>query len=126
MKKVMMVLLASLIAATGFSQSLTYMQGFDFNNGLNKPTQKLVADYFYTNAENNINVFSYNEWTIADNQGYGYMVLYGEYRIGNSNFWIHPETRFRVVGNGSKKAITDGVTGASEAYRTTDFQLIGE
>jgi len=34
--------------------------------------------------------------------------------------------RFITVGNGSKKAIADGVTGASEAYRTTDFQLISE
>lgn len=34
--------------------------------------------------------------------------------------------RFIVVGNGPKKALSAGVTGESEAYRTTDFQLISE
>ena len=36
------------------------------------------------------------------------------------------ENRFIVVGNGPKKAIADGVRGASQDYRTTDLQLIGE
>ena len=34
--------------------------------------------------------------------------------------------RFIIVGNGSKKAKTAGVKGANQAYRTTDFELIGE
>jgi NitT/TauT family transport system substrate-binding protein len=34
--------------------------------------------------------------------------------------------KFIVVGNGSKYALNDGVTGASEAYRRTDFQLVAE
>lgn len=34
--------------------------------------------------------------------------------------------RFIVVGNGPDKAIRDGVSGSSEAYRTTDFELIDE
>lgn len=34
--------------------------------------------------------------------------------------------RFIVVGNGSSKAFADGVTGASEAYRMTEFQLVEE
>ena len=34
--------------------------------------------------------------------------------------------RFIVIGNGSKKAKADGVTGSNEAYRTTDFELINE
>jgi NitT/TauT family transport system substrate-binding protein len=34
--------------------------------------------------------------------------------------------RFIVVGNGSKKAIADGVTGESEFYRRTDFELVEE
>ena len=34
--------------------------------------------------------------------------------------------KFIVVGNGSEKALNDGVTGASEAYRKTDFQLVTE
>jgi len=34
--------------------------------------------------------------------------------------------RFIIVGNGPKHAIDDGVTGSSENYRSTDFQLITE
>lgn len=34
--------------------------------------------------------------------------------------------RFIVVGNGPKHAISDGVSGASEQYRRTDFELIVE
>lgn len=34
--------------------------------------------------------------------------------------------RFIVIGNGSKKAIIDGVSGPSEAYRMTEFQLVAE
>ena len=34
--------------------------------------------------------------------------------------------RFIVIGNGSKRAKADGVTGANQAYRTTDFELINE
>lgn len=34
--------------------------------------------------------------------------------------------RFIIIGNGSKKAIEDGIQGANQQYRTTDFQLISE
>lgn len=34
--------------------------------------------------------------------------------------------KFIVVGNGSKNAFNDGVTGASESYRMTEFQLVSE
>ena len=34
--------------------------------------------------------------------------------------------RFIVVGNGMRKAVNDGVSGANEAYRRTDFQLVEE
>ena len=34
--------------------------------------------------------------------------------------------RFIIVGNGSKKAIKDGVVGSNQNYRTTDFQLVNE
>ena len=36
------------------------------------------------------------------------------------------KNRFIIVGNGSKKALADGVTGANQNYRTTDFELINE
>lgn len=34
--------------------------------------------------------------------------------------------RFIIIGNGSKKAIADGIQGDNAAYRVTDFQLIPE
>lgn len=34
--------------------------------------------------------------------------------------------KFIVIGNGSSKAFADGVTGANEAYRMTEFQLVAE
>ena len=34
--------------------------------------------------------------------------------------------RFVVVGNGPDHAIKDGVKGSSQAYRTTDLQLIAQ
>jgi len=34
--------------------------------------------------------------------------------------------KFIVIGNGSSKAFADGVTGASDAYRMTEFQLVEE
>lgn len=34
--------------------------------------------------------------------------------------------KFIVIGNGSQKAYDDGVTGANEAYRRTDFELVAE
>lgn len=36
------------------------------------------------------------------------------------------KNRFIIIGNGSKKAIEDGVQGANQQYRTTDFQLVSE
>ena len=36
------------------------------------------------------------------------------------------KNKFIVIGNGSEKALADGVQGASEAYRKTDFQLVAE
>jgi NitT/TauT family transport system substrate-binding protein len=34
--------------------------------------------------------------------------------------------RFIIVGNGSEKAIKDGVVGSNQNYRTTDFELVNE
>ena len=36
------------------------------------------------------------------------------------------KNKFIVIGNGSSKAFADGATGASEAYRMTEFQLVEE
>jgi outer membrane protein OmpA-like peptidoglycan-associated protein len=34
--------------------------------------------------------------------------------------------RFIVIGNGMTKAVADGVSGANESYRRTDFKLVEE
>ena len=44
-----------------------------------------------------------------------------EYLI--SEYGVDPN-RIIVVGNGPKKAIADGITGANDEYRRTDFQLV--
>ena len=36
------------------------------------------------------------------------------------------KNKFIVIGNGSSQAINDGVLGANEAYRKTDFELVSE
>jgi len=44
-----------------------------------------------------------------------------DYLVSEYNF---DENRFIVVGNGPKHAVADGVNGADEKYRRTDFELI--
>ena len=45
------------------------------------------------------------------------------YLIKNYDF---DPNRFIIIGNGPKKAIQDGVNGADQRYRTTDFELVSE
>ena len=45
------------------------------------------------------------------------------YLVNNYGF---DANRFIVIGNGMSKAVADGVSGANELYRRTDFQLVEE
>ena len=84
MKKVLFTIIAVFVmAAATNAQSIQWHQSYDGN-------QKFVADFF--KSDSNFNVYSYNEFTVTNNQAVGYGILYGEYRIAGS----HLETRFRT------------------------------
>lgn len=88
MKKVLFTIIAVFVmAAAANAQSIQWHQSYDGN-------QKFVADFF--KSDSNFNVFSYNEFTVTDNQAVGYGILYGEYRIAGSHFLGHLETRLRT------------------------------
>lgn len=88
MKKVLFTIIAVFVmAAATNAQSIQWHQSYDGN-------QKFVADFF--KSDSNFNVFSYNEFTVTNNQAVGYGILYGEYRIAGSHFLTHLETRLRT------------------------------
>lgn len=68
------------------AQSIQWHQSYD--------NQKFVADFFWNNGD--FNVYSYNEFTVSNNQSVGYGIIYGEYRIAKSHFLTHLESRFRT------------------------------
>lgn len=89
MKKVLFTIIAVFVmAAAANAQSIQWHQSYDGN-------QKFVADFF--KSDSNFNVYSYNEFTITNNQAVGYGIIYGEYRIAGSHFLGHLETRFRTL-----------------------------
>ena len=88
MKKVLFTIIAVFVmAAAANAQSIQWHQSYDGN-------QKFVADFF--KSDSNFNVYSYNEFTVTNNQAVGYGILYGEYRIAGSHILGHLETRFRT------------------------------
>jgi hypothetical protein len=88
MKKVLFTIIAVFVmAAAANAQSIQWHQSYDGN-------QKFVADFF--KSDSNFNVYSYNEFTVTNNQAVGYGIIYGEYRIAGSHFLGHLETRFRT------------------------------
>jgi hypothetical protein len=88
MKKVLFTIIAVFVmAAAANAQSIQWHQSYDGN-------QKFVADFF--KSDSNFNVYSYNEFTVTNNQAVGYGIIYGEYRIAGSHLLGHLETRFRT------------------------------
>ena len=87
MKKIFTILACLVMAAAVNAQSIQWHQSYDGN-------QKFVADFFWNNDD--FNVFSYNEFTVTNNQAVGYGIIYGEYRIAKSHFLAHLESRFRT------------------------------
>ena len=88
MKKVLFTIIAVFVmAAAANAQSIQWHQSYDGN-------QKFVADFF--KSDSNFNVYSYNEFTVTNNQAVGYGIIYGEYRIAGSHILGHLETRFRT------------------------------
>ena len=88
MKKVFTFIAALVMVAAVNAQSIQWHQSYDGN-------QKFVADFFWNNDD--FNVFSYNEFTVTNNQAVGYGIIYGEYRIAKSHFLAHLEGRFRTA-----------------------------
>lgn len=93
MKKIFLVFAFIFATIIANAQSFQWHQSYDNN-------QKLISDYFWTSANGSWNVFSWNEFTIAgDNTVTGRGLLYGEYKLGNTNFYVHPEVRLNTDGN---------------------------
>jgi hypothetical protein len=87
MKKVFTLIAALVMAAAVNAQSIQWHQSYSGN-------QKLVADIFWSN--DNFNVYSYNEFTVTDNQAVGYGIVYGEWRIAGSHLLLHAEGRMKT------------------------------
>lgn len=88
MKKFFIFFVAIFMMASMNAQSIQWHQSYDNN-------QKFVSDFFWNNDD--FNVYSYNEFTVSNNQAVGYGIIYGEYRINKSHFLIHAESRFRTA-----------------------------
>ena len=88
MKRFFMFFVAIFMMASMNAQSIQWHQSYDGN-------QKFVSDFFWNN--DNYNVYSYNEFTVSNNQSVGYGIIYGEYRLNKSHFLVHAETRFRTA-----------------------------
>lgn len=91
MKKILTIIAIFVMAAaaTVNAQSVQWHQSYDGN-------QKFVADYFWVSDTGAFQVFSYNEFTVTNNQAVGYGIIYGEYRIHN-HILGHLESRFRTA-----------------------------
>lgn len=87
----------------------------------------MIRIFFYKNYN-----YSYNEFTVSNNQSVGYGIIYGEYRVDKSHFLVHAETRFRTASfptsmvptaevHPSMRSITSG-----ETIEETTFTEVGE
>lgn len=99
MKKIFAILSAIFIAVSVNAQSFQYHQGYDFKNEV--ATQKFIADFFWTSENGQWNVFSWNNFGVNyDSAKPGSTdataLLYVEYRIANTNFFLHPEVRLNT------------------------------
>ena len=99
MKKFIVVALAIVLSITANAQSFQYHQGYDFKS--KSAAQKFIADFFWTSENGKWNIFSWNNFGVnynGTNPGStdATALLYAEYMLGNSNFYIHPEVRFNT------------------------------
>lgn len=99
MKKIFAILSAIVIAVSVNAQSFQYHQGYDFKN--KSTAQKFIADFFWTSENGQWNVFSWNNFGVNYNgiepgSTDATALLYAEYKLGKSNFYLHPEVRFNT------------------------------
>ena len=96
MKKFIVIALAMVLTVMANAQSFQYHQGYDFKS--KSSAQQFIADFFWTSENGKWNVFSWNSFGVnyaGENPGVtsASALLYGEYKLGNSNFYLHPEVR---------------------------------
>lgn len=99
MKKIIIAVLSIVFVITANAQSFQYHQGADFKSETS--AQKFVADFFWTSENGKWNVFSWNSFTInydtvTPGSTDATALLYVEYKLGNTDFYIHPEVRFNT------------------------------
>lgn len=99
MKKFITSIILALVAVMSLNaQSFQWHQSYPSDDGM--PNQKYIADYFWTSANGKFNVFSWNEFQVAkDDFVAGTALLYGEYQLGKSNFYLHEEVRLFTHSN---------------------------
>ena len=111
-----MFFVAIFMMASMNAQSIQWHQSYDGN-------QKFVSDFFWNN--DNYNVYSYNEFTVSNNQSVGYGIIYGEYRLNKSHFLVHAETRFRTAEvHPSMRSITSGETIEETTFTEVDEEKV--
>lgn len=97
MKKFIFTFILVLVALMANAQSFQYHQGYDVK--AKASSQKFIADYFWSNE--NWNVFSWNNFGVNYNgtdpgSTDATALLYVERKIGNTDFYIHPEVRLNT------------------------------
>ena len=99
MKKFITLLVTLFAVVSLNAQSFQYHQGYDFKG--KATSQKFIADFFWTSPNGSWNVFSWNNFGVnynGENPGStdATALLYVEYKLGNSNFYVHPEVRLNT------------------------------
>lgn len=99
MKKFIIAALAIVLSITASAQSFQYHQGYDFKS--KSSAQKFIADFFWTSPNESWNVFSWNNFGVNYNgtdpgSTDATALLYVEYKLGKSDFYVHPEVRLNT------------------------------
>ena len=99
MKRLLITFAIALFAIAANAQSFQYHQGYDFKS--QSATQKFIVDFFWTSENGKWNVFSWNNLGVNYNATVpgstdATALLYAEYKLGNSNFYLHPEVRLNT------------------------------
>ena len=98
MKKLITAFILAIIATiTVNAQSVQYHQGYDFKT--EAASQKFLVDFFWSN--DNWNVFSWNNFGVNYDGAFpgstdATALLYVERKLGNTNFYLHPEVRLNT------------------------------
>ena len=100
MKKFIFAFVAMFMAVVANAQSFQYHAGYDTKS--EKGYHKFIADDYWTSADEKWNVFSWNSFDVnLDNATPGSTaataLLYVEYKLGETDFYLHPEVRFNTA-----------------------------